>query len=1511
MKTRLLLLIVIAVGFQALAAINHGSIMGRGLPLHGTVPTAATLDFKIVTIGTSVWAWTNLSGMSLAGNDWSSQIRLWNPERMDYNLSGRIANTLQSYGKASIANTELCGPTDGNVTISFFQETDYAFYETDNITFYYAQPNSGITGDWTPPVLNAPQRIDGTKQQLRLLFSAADDSENFFYYIEDENNNFFEVSFSDETVLNLEPDRNYQFMIYAIDFSGNQSTPVSYRYPYSQNPSPDPNAKYLPDNIKNGSDFHIIYMNEANVAELGAKVTQPNLIRDIEVWNENMIGNWSGYGVNAWGMPVSNAWVNLIVNNSDWNGGAIITNPDMFETKPSLKAVTDNIENDFYFHFAIKNTQPNVGWTLMFFSDENQGENSVKYYVGPQHPSVSNLPWLGDFRHDGEWQYFEIPVSHLTARGYKWNGTMQDGNRFPLIGFQSPQNIAGAELNLDAMFFYRQPVTSSETVTVGKAGALDFRLDSRNQSLKIECASTIAIESAYVELTLNGIPVERQWSVDGTVSVGRANHYILTIPATEISGWTNDAILGLNLAYKPVGRDYVHNNNIITSGINSGKLIQHKIGTGIDIEEMPQVMSLLPDSIKNNSDFYIIYMDESSKNELSELGKVKQETVLRAYDVWNNMNIASEGGQNSWGMPVSNVVGCASIHNNEWSGGAIVTDLNEFVAAPNFKPITDNPNDYYFHFAVKGAPLSAGWTLIFYSDNSQGENGVKYHVGPIEGNESARGAGWLGELSNGWQHFEIPVSQLTARGYKWNGAMSNEREMLIGFQSEENAQAQRKIYFDAMFFYKKRNVFVPTPSEVTPITSGTAREINFRLDSRENNLMIECNTLANLTDAYVTLSIDGLQLVGKWVPDNNIPLSTGTKRYVIIIPADKISGWKKDAIVGLNFVYQPMGGAYVSDNKVITGEENYGKPILHKIGTGEDINTSFLPLEIATGSDFHIIYMDAKSEAGLGSRVKQPTMLRSYDIWPGDPMLTLAPSTCIGVNAWNEPAETAPWVSFDVTQEANAAGWNGGAIVAVLSEFETPPNLKDVTDNPEDYTFHFAVKSDQIDAGWTLIFYSDETKGENGLKYYIGPNPTADDMPTGQLYYFGSNFSHDGQWHHFEIPVSELVDRGYKWYGPLFDPRTPLIGFQSTMNRLTEKINLDAMFFYKKPADAPQPTRPSKPTEEPVTEGTAGDINFRLNSLSLENLYIVCGMNDENYNMHSAYVTLKLDGIQLTGKWLEPSFDLNGYNIIVPASDITGWKKDALLEVTFAYQKRANEDFEIGGTALHRIGMGAEGDGISADIKNGSDFYNIYVDKQSEEAIGIRKVKQSTMMRDIHMWAGANGVESGAWEEGDINAWGQPATQPWISVRTTTDELHKGVLVYINNESETPPDLRGINDDYTFHFAIKSDHPTGWILTLFSEGEQESDGDVEFYIGPPVDFLPENVIPLGDFSHDNQWRHLEIPFSTLREHGYHWENSMMWGPDGVTSLFGFEEWPSAQSGAIINLDAIFFYKKNR
>jgi len=228
MTKKILLLFVAASIFASAMALNHGSMSMTNVQMYSqgdngpnmTDPVSGlTMSFKLVTIGNTTWTWTDLQGADIMGDTYSSQLRWWQPDKVENNLLGRIAGTQQTFGKV----TSL--PTINPVQITFMQQTsggEWLFRESPFFTYDYTLQNTPVAGDVTAPVLADPVIVSQSATQLVLSLAATDDND-VFYYITDAANGFEEVFFTNQVTIALAQDVDYNFTITAIDFSGNES----------------------------------------------------------------------------------------------------------------------------------------------------------------------------------------------------------------------------------------------------------------------------------------------------------------------------------------------------------------------------------------------------------------------------------------------------------------------------------------------------------------------------------------------------------------------------------------------------------------------------------------------------------------------------------------------------------------------------------------------------------------------------------------------------------------------------------------------------------------------------------------------------------------------------------------------------------------------------------------------------------------------------------------------------------------------------------------------------------------------------------------------------------------------------------------------------------------------------------------------------------------------------------------------------------------------------------------
>jgi len=231
MKTKILLFALAVFTSTSLFAVTHGSIIKKTAPLdvvidwgYGTTfPENCTVDYKIVTIGGKLWATVVGEGYTLEGNAWSSQIRLFSPEKfeLDYaNAAAYVGFTL--YNNTTIVTAYPYAVFD---QIQIVQAQDNAYNGTEIIDYNVNAPNSGLTGDTEKPLLTKADigTQDGTT--IPISCTASDNSGDYFYLVTDVANNFSYASFTDDfTVTGLTEGITYTLSVVAVDFSGNEST---------------------------------------------------------------------------------------------------------------------------------------------------------------------------------------------------------------------------------------------------------------------------------------------------------------------------------------------------------------------------------------------------------------------------------------------------------------------------------------------------------------------------------------------------------------------------------------------------------------------------------------------------------------------------------------------------------------------------------------------------------------------------------------------------------------------------------------------------------------------------------------------------------------------------------------------------------------------------------------------------------------------------------------------------------------------------------------------------------------------------------------------------------------------------------------------------------------------------------------------------------------------------------------------------------------------------------------
>ena len=174
--------------------------------------------------------------------------------------------------------------------------------------------------------------------------------------------------------------------------------------------------------------------------------------RFLYVWDGTYIINENYIGSNFHGNDES--YIALLVGFSGWAGcGYCLTATDAnnsWEDAEALRADIVANPDDYYLHMAIK-SDDNASHCFYIF-----GSEETKFVIGSK--SVYDGPIYENFIRNGNWTEFDIPMSRF-ATALSTITCAPGVNIFAALS----ENIAGAQLNLDAVYFYKKTDRDNDT----------------------------------------------------------------------------------------------------------------------------------------------------------------------------------------------------------------------------------------------------------------------------------------------------------------------------------------------------------------------------------------------------------------------------------------------------------------------------------------------------------------------------------------------------------------------------------------------------------------------------------------------------------------------------------------------------------------------------------------------------------------------------------------------------------------------------------------------------------------------------------------------------------------------------------------------------------------------------------------------------------------------------------------------------------------------------------------
>lgn len=249
--------------------------------------------------------------------------------------------------------------------------------------------------------------------------------------------------------------------------------------------------------FKNSTDVVLIGtsygVTNAFSGKIKADYNVDNVKNFMYVW-ENTYTALGSEGVNSFGF--NEGYSHLTVNSVGWSGLGYASQG----TGKDLSMIDD----DYIFHIAFRGTP-----------DDNHASQEVcvgnaKFTLG--RASLENTPVLGDFKRDGSWTYFDIPVIVLKkiAGGDLFDASKVKNYTDNVVSILSG-GVQGTDLQFDNIFFYKNPnvkkgIPSGDSTTkigqyASKAvedGKYTFNLDNVGKAVLVGTSSGVTEALASV-----------------------------------------------------------------------------------------------------------------------------------------------------------------------------------------------------------------------------------------------------------------------------------------------------------------------------------------------------------------------------------------------------------------------------------------------------------------------------------------------------------------------------------------------------------------------------------------------------------------------------------------------------------------------------------------------------------------------------------------------------------------------------------------------------------------------------------------------------------------------------------------------------------------------------------------------------------------------------------------------------------------------------------------------------
>ncbi|MDR3127111.1 MAG: Ig-like domain-containing protein, partial [Tannerellaceae bacterium] len=398
-----------------------------------------------------------------------------------------------------------------------------------------------------------------------------------------------------------------------------------------------------------GSDYLLLQIGQTAFSQIKDRLLydfRPNGINnDLQVWSSTFAGQPAttpdSYGY-------SDSWLRMLVLDQGWSGAAYVSS---LNGNPLDLRALYNERHRFFFHLALKSTKPVSAFTFTF----SDGSDIAKIVIG-NCLDGDNIAPRYDFLRNGLWQEINIPLS-LPEFDALYDSPIS-ASSLNLLAFSAGAQ-QGTMIDLDALFFYKKPIILT-----------DLLLSQQTLSLTVQSVQHLSIQPLP-----EGAAIAPLWqSSNPTV-------------ATVNDGFVTAISPGVALI------------SVSSNGITKS--------CTVTVSPAPARNPL------HGSNYTVLLMGENAFDAISSalnLVDLRPGNQDRELYLWDQSFAAAPGtDDNSFGQPGQWLQ--MTVSNKGWSGASFNVPAQQ--PLPHWATIAPLRQEYSFHIALKTALPASAYTFTF------------------------------------------------------------------------------------------------------------------------------------------------------------------------------------------------------------------------------------------------------------------------------------------------------------------------------------------------------------------------------------------------------------------------------------------------------------------------------------------------------------------------------------------------------------------------------------------------------------------------------------------------------------------------------------------------------------------------------------------------------------------------------------------------------------------------------